>query len=398
MPGALAPLIKQEFTLSDGQLGMLTGFAFSLCFAVCGIPLARFADRHSRRLLITVCLAVWSGLTILCGFTQNFWQLFVARLAVGGAESGSSPASFSLISDLFPTRQRPVAMGTYLAGMMAGVMFGLSAAGWAAAHYGWRSAFLLLGAPGLMVAAVAWFTMAEPERGASDEVSLALPRSVSRVGVGALLANSGFMWLMLGDALQGFSVLGLAQWMPMFFMRSHDVGLATIAIVFGIAFGVGMLFGQIVGGIWGSYLSRRHFAPLHVSIGSCFGVAPCYLIALWLSDVYLAFVMIFIAAFVSAMANPSASAAGQTIVPPHQRASAQAIINLAVALIGGGLGPVAVGLISDALTPHFGDEALRWSLVIVQILSVLAGLAFFKASLTIRRHCGIGAGAQTDRK
>jgi predicted MFS family arabinose efflux permease len=385
MPGALAPLIKKEFDLSDAELGMLTGFAFSLCFAVCGIPVARYADRGSRRLLITICITAWSGLTMVCGLTNSFWQLFVARFAVGAAEAGSSPAAFSLMSDLFPPHRRPAAIGVYQAGTMCGIILGLSAAGWIAAHHGWRTAFFVLGAPGLILAVIAWFAIAEPERGVSD-TAIFKSTGPEKARIGELFSNPAFRWLTLADGFQAFSIIGLAQWLPMFFIRSHGLPLATIAILFGVAFGVGMLIGQVVGGIWGARLSRRHFATLHVSIWSSVALVPCYLLVLWLPDVRVAIVMAFIAAFVAATANPSAAAAGQTIIRPPLRATGQAIINFFVAIVGGGVGPLIVGLLSDGMEPLFGAESLRWALSIVQVLALLAALCFWLSARAINRQ------------
>jgi MFS family permease len=381
MLGALAPLVKAEFALSDTELGLLTGFAFTLFYAVCGIPLARYADRGSRRALISVSLAVWSAMTAACGLAQNYFQLLVARFAVGVGEAGSAPASFSLISDLYPSQRRPMAFGVYLSGTMLGIVLGLALAGWLGVRYGWRWAFYLLGLPGLLLALVAYRFIAEPPRGAFDVQRGAAVTSVdTRTALTLLAANRPLVWLTLGNGLQAFSVLGMSQWLPSFFVRTHKLSLGTIALFFGVAFGFGMLLGQIVGGLFGSRLARRNPTTLTVSIAASVAVAPCYILALWLPNARGAIAMTFVAAFVGALINPSAAAAGQTLVEPHLRATAQAVINLAVSFVGMGLGVLFVGMLSDALRPTLKEDSLRYALTIAQVMTLLAALCFAAAS------------------
>ena len=389
MLGALAPLVKAEFTLSDTQLGVLTGFAFTLFYAICGIPMARYADRGSRRALISLSLALWSAMTATCGLAQSYFQLLLARFAVGVGEAGSAPASFSLMSDLYPAQRRPLVFGVYLSGTMLGIVLGLALAGWLGVHYGWRWAFFILGLPGLLLAVVAYRLIAEAPRGAYDAQDWrAVTPCDTRTALTMLIANRPLVWLTLGNALQAFSVLGMSQWLPSFFIRTHELPLETIALFFGVAFGFGMLLGQIAGGILGSRLARRNPTTLVVSIAASVAVAPCYMLALWLPNASGAIATTFVAAFVGALINPSAAAAGQTLVEPRLRATAQAVINLAVSLVGMGLGVLLVGMLSDALEPAFKEESLRYALTAAQMMTLLAALCFAAASRAVDIRVG----------
>lgn len=380
MLGALAPLVKAEFALSDTQLGVLTGFAFTLFYAICGIPLARYADRGSRRALISLSLAAWSLMTAACGLAQNYVQLLLARFAVGIGEAGSAPASFSLMSDLYPPQRRALVFGIYLSGMMLGIVLGLALAGWLGARYGWRSAFYILGLPGVVLAVAAYRLIHEAPRGAHDARTAVAGPLDTRAALAALVTNRPLIWLTIANGLQAFSVLGMSQWMPSFFVRTHEMPLETIVFFFGVAFGCGMLLGQIAGGIIGSRLARDNPTTLAVSIAASVAAAPCYLLALWLPEARGALAMTFVGALIAATINPSASAAGQTLVAPHLRATAQALINLAVSLIGMGIGILLVGMLSDALRPVVGSESLRYALTIAQAMTLLAALCYAAAS------------------
>jgi predicted MFS family arabinose efflux permease len=164
--------IKAELGLSDGQLGLLAGFAFAAFYATLGIPIARYADRSNRRTLIAAALAIWSGMTALSGLAQNFWQLLVARIGVGVGEAGCSPPAHSMLADYYPATQRATALGIYSLGIPVGIMFGFVAGGWMNEFFGWRAAFFVVGIPGVLLAVLVRFTVQEPERGMSEGRSI----------------------------------------------------------------------------------------------------------------------------------------------------------------------------------------------------------------------------------
>jgi MFS family permease len=164
----LAQSIKEDLGLSDTQIGALSGVAFGIFYATLGIPIARLADRYSRVNIISICLAIWSLMTALSGLAGNFWHLLAARIGVGIGEAGGSPPSHSLIADYFPIDGRASALGIYALGIPIGILFGNLAGGWINEFFGWRTAFLLVGIPGILLALVLKFTVKEPPRGYSE--------------------------------------------------------------------------------------------------------------------------------------------------------------------------------------------------------------------------------------
>ena len=161
--------IKAELLLSDAQLGLLTGFAFAVFYVTAGLPIASWADRSNRRNIVALSLFVWSFMTAISGYAQNYWQLLLARIGVGVGEAGGSPPSHSMISDIFPPESRAGALGFYSTGISFGILFGFLFGGWLNEFFGWRVAFLVVGVPGIVLALVVRFTLAEPVRGLNEQ-------------------------------------------------------------------------------------------------------------------------------------------------------------------------------------------------------------------------------------
>lgn len=166
--GILLQPIKQDLKLTDTELGFLSGTAFAIFYATLGVPVAWLADRGNRRNIIAIAIALWSAMTALCGLTQNFWQLGLARIGVGIGEAGSSPPSHSIISDLYPPRQRSSAMAIYALGVYIGAMLGYLVGGYVSEYVGWRATFFVVGLPGLAIALLVRRTLREPPRGYSE--------------------------------------------------------------------------------------------------------------------------------------------------------------------------------------------------------------------------------------
>jgi MFS family permease len=182
--GILLPAIRDEFGVSDTWLGFLSGTAFAMFYIVLGIPVARYADRQNRRDLIAFAVALWSGMTALCGVAANFWQLALARIGVGVGEAGCSPPAHSMIADLYPPEQRSTAMGVYTIGISVGIMLAYLLGGWVVQNIGWREAFLIVGLPGILLALVVRFTVVEPPRGHAEgrEALAAQPPFLETIG------------------------------------------------------------------------------------------------------------------------------------------------------------------------------------------------------------------------
>lgn len=169
--GILMEPVKADLMLTDTQLGFLSGIAFAIFYATLGIPIALVADRGNRRNIIAWAIAIWSGMTAVCGLAQNFWQLALARIGVGIGEAGSSPPSHSMIADMYPPEERASAMAIYSLGVYFGVMIGFLVGGWVAVWYGWRAAFFVVGLPGLILALIVRYTLVEPPRGGADGIA-----------------------------------------------------------------------------------------------------------------------------------------------------------------------------------------------------------------------------------
>ena len=370
--------IKLELDLSDAQMGLISGFAFATLYAVLGLPLARIADRRSRVTLISICLVIWSAMTALTGLVRNFSELFAARMAVGVGEAGCAPAAHSLLGDLFPRERRAFAISIYQAGGTLGQSVGLAVAGAVAQFWGWRAALVIVGLLGIPLALLIFFTVREPPR--SKGHALAAAESML-VTVKALLVRPPLRHLVLGVAIAAFGSYGMTQWIPAFFIRIHGLSLTEVGLYFGTTGAIGGVLGTVFGGYALTHLGRLDVRwelwwPMIV-----FALFPLFMIPSFLVDdwkVALGFQLV--AFFIGASGGGVALSAMQTYVEPHRRAVAIAIMLLMSALLGLGLGPVAVGVASDLLAPTFGVESLRYALVVVGCVPFWSAVHFWIAA------------------
>src|SRR5262245_33293462 len=212
--------IRLELQLSDSGIAFLTGSALALFYVTVGIPIASLADRANRRTILAISLAVWSGMTALCGLAQNYVQLLLARFAVGIGEAGGTPPSTSILADKFPAARRPMALTIFALGACLGAWLGSSVAGTAAEHSGWRAAFLVLGVPGLLVALVVWLTISEPRRGQLDEAADNLSPSTLPATLRYIVTQRSAVHILLGGSVATLWSWGLIWWIPTFLQRS----------------------------------------------------------------------------------------------------------------------------------------------------------------------------------
>ena len=216
--------VKTELGLSDTQMGLLTGFAFAMFYATLGIPIARFADRTNRRNLIAAALAIWSGFTALSGLAQNFWHMLAARIGVGVGEAGCSPPAHSMIADYYPAEQRATALGIYSLGIPFGIMFGLFAGGWINEFFGWRAAFFVVGVPGLLLALLVRYSLAEPPRGMAEGRTDSGEQPSIGETLRYLWQKKSFRHMSFAAALTAFVGYGFVTWAPAFLIRSFGMG------------------------------------------------------------------------------------------------------------------------------------------------------------------------------
>jgi MFS family permease len=388
--------IKTELDLSDTALGFLTGIAFAVFYTFLGIPIARWADRGTRRNIIALGVAIWSAMTALSGAARSFTQLAIARFGVAIGEAGCSPPAHSLISDYFPPERRGRALSIYSLGIPIGSAFGLFFGGWLAEFFGWRMAFLVVGAPGLLLAIVVRWTLREPPRGHSEGgvVEGAESESVASV-LRFMAARRSFGHMAFAAALHAFFGYGAGAFLPVFLIRVHGMGqgeVGTWLAAIGLTAGA---LGTYLGGDLADRLGTRDKRWYLWVPGISTVVAMPFLAVLYLwPDPHMALILYSPAAVMGAMYLGPTFAMTQNLVKLRMRAVASAILLFIINLIGLGLGPQFVGALSDWLKPAHGVESIRYALLYVVLAgSAWSTLHYALASRTVLRDLGPGRGA-----
>ena len=374
--GILLEPIKLELGASDTQMGFLVGLTFALFYATLGMPIAMVADRSNRRNIITAAITIWSGMTVACAFVGSYFQLALARIGVGVGEAGSSPPSHSMISDMFPLKERGTAMGIYALGVNIGLLIAYLAGGWMSENWGWRMTFVAVGAPGLLIALLVRFTVAEPIRGASDQAG-----EVARAPPFWDVAR----YVIFGSSLAGFVGYGMTLWLPAFFMRSHgltptETGF-TLALMAGVVGGTG----TFVAGKFADMMGKKDVRWLAwvVAVGKG-GLVPFLVAFFWITDLRSALAMYLIPAFFGGFYLAPTFAMIQSLVRPEMRAVAAAICLFLLNIIGMGIGPQGVGILSDVLSDEYGNESLRYALMTFSLVNVWCAFHYFLAAKTLR--------------
>ena len=376
--------IKAELGLSDGQLGALTGLAFALFYATLSLPIARLADRYSRRWIIVISLVVWSAMTAMCGLASGFVSLLFFRIGVAIGEAGSVPASVSLIADSYSPERRATAMSSWGLALPIGLMIGYVCTGWLAETLGWRLAFAVVGSVGVLLGPVVFAMIKEPPRGRFEAGNaqgvVESPPPLAKA-LQALWVNKVFRYTVIAGMLHGFSQYSMMTWNAPFFTRSHGLTMGEVSLLMALLSGAAGAVG-IYGGGW---LSDRLVAHdprgrLWLKAGSVAAVVPFALVQYLAPSTLVSIIAAtFVAALMIAYYGPIL-ATTQSVVAPTMRAFSNAVLLLSFNLFGLGLGPWTTGLLSDALTGASGDQALRYALAIVLVPSGLATLVFLFAA------------------
>ena len=250
--------IKAELGLSDKQLGLMSGFTFAIFYVVCGIPIARWADRYNRVNIVSASLAIWSVMTALSGLVGSYLQLLAARIGVGVGEAGASPPSHSIISDYFPHEKRGRALSFYSIGIYIGILIGFLAGGWINQYFGWRMAFLVVGGPGILLAIVVKLTLREPLRGHSDEGDhSAVPDGNLFADVKRIWALPSFRLAALGSGFNAFLGYGSLNFMPSFAIRIYEVPVGLVGTWLALIAGLAGAVGVYTGGHLSDHLGKR---------------------------------------------------------------------------------------------------------------------------------------------
>ena len=358
----LAVSIKSDLDLSDTQIGLLGGFGFALFYAIVGIPLARIADRHNRVTLVSACLAVWSLATAACGVASGFISLLLARVGVGAGEAGCFPPSYSVLSDYYPPARRAFAIGVFHFWGNIGFLMGLVGAGILSDLFGWRAAFIIFGLPGVLFAVILKLTVREPVRGALDNARTPMEAGL-REAVKVLIARGAYIHLLIAYSLSALAFYAILLWLPQFFARTFSMTQSELGIYYGFAFGGGMIVGVGLGAVIAPRFiaKNRRWEMLFPAIAALLSL-PLALGILVVPSQTTALILTFLfCAFASAGLGPG-FAAVQSLSEPGIRATASALVLFAAAIVGQGLGPTLVGILSDALSASLGERSLSFSI------------------------------------
>lgn len=386
----LAESIKRDLHLSDAELGMMTGLAFALLYAILGIPVARFADRHrtNRAKLVAVSLIVWSAMTALCGVAQNFGQMFAARVGVGAGEAGSTPPSHSLISDLVPPRKRAAALSFYGFGHPLGIMLGMALGGGLADLFGWRGAFLLLGVPGIVIGLIAWVAVPEPRKLARAFSKGAVPAEHVHPSLRSVLAEIGasraFRYLLAAMVIVTFISTGRQVWQAVFLIRVHGLSPGIAGLWLGLMYGVSQGVGTWLGGAcatWFGSIRRQHTLTATV-IGLVVSI-PLSLLSYWVADWRLSIALMLGYGIAVGLTYGPTFSCLQGLVRPGSRGAAVALFLLVQNFLGLGFGPMLYGVVSDLLRPEYGVESVRYVLYLSILLVPAAAWCFWRASTAL---------------
>lgn len=421
--------IKLELKLTDTQMGLMGGLAFAIFYTLLGIPIARLAERKNRAAIIGASITVWSGFTALSATAGNFWQLLLYRIGVGVGEAGCTPPAHSLIADYAPKEKRASALAFYSMGTPIGTLIGFILGGLVADAYGWRAAFLVAGLPGLVFALLAFFTLKEPRARLAQHAAQVRAASATFAETLRYLAGKQTFWFIaFAAAIKAFIGYGHAPFTASFFFRNHTEEVARLAELFGDLFGfnlqsrgfVGLALGimggiagtigALLGGVIADRFGKRDLRGYMVTpaIASLVTI-PVYVAAVTVHSAVAAFCLLALNQLLATLWYGPVYGTGQSVVPPHMRATAAAILLFIINLIGLGLGPLAVGAVSDLVANTFlasqgldvhacksaagaakaicaekTGEGVRWALILCALTGIVAFAGFWLARRTIR--------------
>lgn len=388
--------ISAELHLTKTQFGLLGGTSFALLYTTCGIGVAYLADRVSRKWIIAMACAIWSVFTALCGTAQNFTQLLLYRMGVGFGEAGGSPPSYSLISDYFPAERRGTALAIYSLGVPVGSMLGAFLGGKLALAYGWRTAFFVVAAPGIVLAILMLLTVREPKRGGLDVpldgASDHPPAPPILTAIRSFFGNRTLLLTAISSAMSAFVGYAGLVWNPQFLEGVKQMAAADVATYYALALGATGIVGTLASGWLVDRLGkkdRRWFAwvpaiAFSLSIPFWFGL-------LWAPTWQIAMLFLLGPMLMNQTYLAPAITVAQNAVPPAQRTMTGAIMLFVLNLVGLGVGPVYVGWIADKMEPAHGDQALAYGFAGVIPFVVLTVIAHIAASISIGRDKRLAA-------
>lgn len=382
----LAGPIQADLGLSDTQMGLLGGIAFALLYSTLAVPLGWIADRTNRSWVITISLGVWSGFTALCGFAQGFWSIFLARLGVGVGEAGGVAPSYALIADYFPSEKRARALSIYSLGIPLGSATGVIAGGYIAATVDWRLAFLVVGLSGVLIAPLFKYLVRDPVK--PVVIAGTTPPQPRFIDILKILAKKRAFWfLAFGAASSSMLGYGIAFWLPSLLQRSFGLDLIETSLFFGSILLIGGVAGVIGGGILGDWLGSKNKGAYGLVPAVAFLLAvPLFAAGIMSGSATMAFILFLIPQGLAYIWLGPVLSAVQHLVTAETRATASALFLLINNLIGIGGGIFFLGALSDSLVPIYGEDSLRYSMLISLIFYVIAAGFMALAARPLQRE------------
>ena len=384
----LIPQIKAEFGVSDAMLGLLAGPAFVVPYILFSIPVARLGDRWSRKGALAIAASVWGLASAACGMVGSFAQLAAARLLVGAGEAGAMPTSQAIVAGLFSPKRLAAASGALAACTYLGLIVGIAGGGYIASVWDWRTAFIALSVPAVVLAPLLWLAAPRNQQAEAPSFDGGADRSLLG-GLAAFVGNPILRNICIGVGV--FHILAYAgsTWIPTYLVRSHGMTLVEAATLLGFAAAIGGFAGSVAGGLLADWASRHgdHWRMRVPAIGQMITLPICLALFLWPGSAGNGPIMVSLLTvycFLSALwAAPSYATIAQ-LVPEREKAQALATLLVGINLIGSVAGPPLAGLLSDILTPSAGQEALRYSLLFLTLMAPLGSIWLWQAASAMR--------------
>lgn len=378
--------IRREFNFTDTIMGVLMGAPFAIVFALVGIPVARFADLHSRKTVLILCLGVWSVATALCGVAGAVWMLIAARMLVGAGEAGMPPVSHALVADYCPPEKRSRAYAALTASSAIGGFVALTLGGLVAGRFGWRAAFIGMGAASLPVMLLAMLVLVEPRRGATNQVVQQSAADGFARQVRTLVAKRSYLLLVTGVTIYGFVVYGPLLLAPTYMIRVLHVDVARAGLLFGPAMGLGTLVGSVAGGWLGDRFVKRDMRWLaRIPAAGLVAALPMGLVAFRSTNLGVFVVACTLLVATLSTCLPAIFAAVQAVCGTPRRGFATAILFGLLNMVGMTIGPLLTGWLSSQFAQVEGVTGLRSAILLILWLLAPAGAAIYTAGFYLKR-------------
>ncbi|MCT2531357.1 MFS transporter [SAR92 clade bacterium H921] len=371
--------IKADFSLSDTQVGLLVGLAFALFYALMSFPIARWADIGNRKNILSLAVILWSGMTALCGAAVGFYSLFLARLGVGVGEAGGSPPTYSLIADYFKPSERARAMGVYMVGAALGTGGGLIIGGILGEMFGWRTTFLVLGIPGVLLGILFFLTVKEPQRGRLDagEESDKQAQDIKNT-LKSLATNSVYIRISMSFAMLTMIGYAMAFWLAPIMLRNFEIPMSKVGLYLGLTYIAAGVPGPLIGGYLTDYMAKydarwRAWIPAIAVI--IVTLALWFCVTATTFEVFLAYFVV--AYFVFMIPQGATISVLQSALGAGERAVGSSFALMINSIMGAAIGPLLVGILSDSLAAEYGAKSLNYALITVCIGASIIGCFYY---------------------